>query len=72
MKRRTSLIYLSFALILFPTTLARLQAQQRSTEQSAKLEVEKVVLDFQIKKKGEFVGGLKNIWPSLRLLAIAE
>lgn len=60
MKRRTSLISLLFAFILLPTTLVRLRAQQRSTEQPAKLEVEKVVLDFQIKKKGEFVGGLKK------------
>lgn len=60
MKRTTSLICLSLALILLPTTLVRLQAQQRSTEQPDKPEVEKVVLDFQIKKKGEFVGGLKK------------
>ena len=60
MKRRTSLIYFLFSLILLPTALVRLQAQQKSTDQPAKLEEEKVVLDFQIKKKGEFVGGLKK------------
>ena len=60
MKRRTSLIYLFFALILLPATQFRLQAQQRSTDQPAKLEEEKVVLDFQIKRKGKFVGGLKK------------
>ncbi|MEK6287678.1 MAG: VWA domain-containing protein [Acidobacteriota bacterium] len=60
MKRRTSLLSLFLAGILLPTTLVRLQAQQSSTEQPAKLEVEKVVLDFQIMKKGEFVRGLKK------------
>jgi hypothetical protein len=60
MKRRTSLIFLVFAFILLPATLIRLQAQQRSTEQSSKRAVEKVVLDLQVKRKGEFVGGLKK------------
>lgn len=60
MKTRTGLIPVLFTLILLPTTLVRLQAQQRSPGQPAKLEVEKVVLDFQIKKKGDFVGGLKK------------
>ena len=58
MKRRTSLNYLFVALILLPTTPVRLQAQQRSANQPAKPKEEKVVLDFQIKRKGEFVGGL--------------
>lgn len=59
MKRRASLLS-TLAVILLATSLLPVRGQQRPTDQQAKPEGEKVLLDFQIKKKGEFVGGLRK------------
>ena len=60
MKRRPNLFSLVFAFILLSTTLVCVQGQQRQTEQIAKPEEAKVVVVFQLKRKGEFAGGLQK------------
>ena len=59
MKRNTRVICLLVSVILPPAQI-RVQAQQRPNNQPAQAEPERVVLEFQVKKKGEFVGGLNK------------